>query len=106
MLATALDPAIVRREDDLHRLGVEARLRQSGRSGVPVHSAVPTAPVNHGWLIGRGSSSARPSPAHSNVTRSVRVGRRCNSASERVSGVPTRPSIASRQVAESSAGMS
>src|SRR6266704_3631624 len=34
--------------------------RSSGASGVPVHSAVPTASTSHGWPTGRGRSRARP----------------------------------------------
>ena len=34
---------------------------------------MPIASYSHGWLIGRGLSRARPFPAHSIVTRSVRA---------------------------------
>ena len=40
----------------------------TSRSATPVQSAVPIASSSHGWLNGRGSSSARPLPAHSRVT--------------------------------------
>ena len=46
-----------------------------GASGVPVHSAVPTASSSHGWLSGRVSNIARPLPAHSSVTGIVTAGR-------------------------------
>ena len=79
---------------------------RSGASGVPVHSAVPTAPWSHGWLIGRGSINARPLPAHSRVTGIVRAGRAFTSASVRVSGVSTSPPTSSCHVSASTFGMS
>src|SRR5680860_945787 len=55
-------------------------------SDVPVHSAVPMASTSHGWLIARGSSSARPLPAHSSVTGMVDEARCRSSSSESSSG--------------------
>ena len=57
---------------------------RSGASDVPVHSAVPTASTSHGWLSGRGSSSARPLPAHSIVTVTLARGRARRSSSVNV----------------------
>ncbi len=58
-------------EDDVDGVAAEPGLASSGRSGTPVHSAVPTASTSHGWLTGRGDSRARPLPAHSSVTGRV-----------------------------------
>jgi hypothetical protein len=73
---------------------------------VPVHSAVPTAPVSHGWLTGRGESSARPFPAHSSVTGTVTRGRARNSSIVRHIEVLTAPSTSTCHVDASTAGRS
>lgn len=36
---------------------------RSARTGIPVHSALPTASRIHGWLTGRGPNPTRPLPA-------------------------------------------
>src|SRR6266571_4102214 len=64
---------------------------RSPRSGVPVHSAVPMASTIHGWLTGRGSSLARPFPAHSNVAGKVTRSRDRTSSRVSSSGARTRP---------------
>jgi hypothetical protein len=73
---------------------------------VPVHSAVPTASSSQGWLTGRGSSRARPLPAHSRVTGAVTTCRRRSSSMVSDSGRSTRPPTSSRQLVSSAAGMS
>jgi hypothetical protein len=73
---------------------------------VPVHSAVPTASSSQGWLIGRGSSRARPLPAHSRVTGAVIWGRRRSSSMRRVSGRATAPPTSRAQARSSAWGMS
>ena len=73
---------------------------------MPVHSAVLTASSSQGWLTGRGSSRARPLPAHSMVTGAVTWGRRRSSSMVRVRGAVTWPPISSRQVRSSASGMS
>ena len=57
-------------------------------SGVPVHSAVPTASFSQGWLIGRGKRRARPLPAHSSVTGRERRGRARMSSRDSVERAP------------------
>ena len=76
----------------------------AGRSGVPVHSAVPTASANQGWLNGRGARRARPLPAHSSVHASVTVGRSCSSSSDARRPRPRAPPIARRQGRDRRAG--
>ena len=73
---------------------------------MPVHSAVPTASSSQGWLTGRGSSRARPLPAHSRVTGAVTSGRRRSSSMVRVRGAATRPPISRVQLRASASGMS
>ena len=46
----------------------DARLASTARAALRSSAAVPTASVSHGWETGRGSSRARPLPAHSIVT--------------------------------------
>lgn len=87
-------------------LGAIPASRSSGASGVPPHSAVPTASVSQGCDTGRGRSSARPLPAHSNVIGIATRSRAFRSSSERVSGRSTAPAISSRKVAGSTTGMS
>ena len=77
-----------------------------GPSGVPVHVPVPIASSSHGWLSGRGSSRARPLPAHSIVTGIVTAGRERRSATESVSGRSTSPPTSIVHVSASAAGMS
>jgi len=77
-----------------------------GASDVPVHSALPTASVSHGWLIGRGESLALPLPAHSSVTASVVVGRDLRSSIVNRSGLRTRPPTTSSYDFASTKGMS
>ena len=78
----------------------------SGPSAAPAHSAVPTASVIQGWLTGRGSSRARPLPAHSKVTGSATRSRARRSSSESDSGRSTAPPISSTKPDGSTAGMS
>ena len=106
VLEVALDAAVEPAEDDLLRLRGETGLLEERREWRAVHSAVPTAPWSHGWLIGRGSINARPLPAHSRVTGIVRAGRAFTSASVRVSGVSTSPPTSSCHVSASTFGMS
>ena len=58
----------------------------------------PTASVNQGWLIGRGSSSALPLPAHSNVTTRVTAGSARSSSSDSDSRRLTLPPTSRRQL--------
>ena len=89
-------------------MAFSAGLASSSRlaSEVPPHSAVPTASVSQGWLMGRGSSSARPLPAHSNVIGSAWRGRSFRALRESELGRSTAPAISRRKLAGSTAGMS
>ncbi len=73
-------------------------------SGVPVHSAWPSAPTSHCRPRTPGENSVRRCPAHSSVTCSVCSGRRRRFARSSSSGRRTAPSTRRRNASASSSG--
>ena len=60
LLDAAFDAVVGAGEDHLDRAVAHPGLPSTAASGVPVHSAVPTASTSQGWLTGRGSSRGPP----------------------------------------------
>ena len=106
VLDVALDAAVEPAEDDLLRLRGEAGLLEERRERRARPLGRADGAPSHGWLIGRGSISARPLPAHSRVTGIVRAGRAFTSASVSASGFSTSPPTSSCHVSASTFGMS